>query len=473
MSEFSFDGGESLETKVEIEETGPCSRSLTITIPASAVDDQLEMELGNLVNEAAIPGFRKGRVPRAILEKRFGENIRVETRGRLVSNAFQDAIKTNELDMIGDPDFGDPESIPSLESGKDFVFTVAIEVVPDFELPDLDGVPVTKPIMEVTDEMIDAEVVRNSYRFGTPARITGPFEPLDRMVGKVVVRVDGMDEPFFEHEKAVAVVPAEEDEGKGQFLGLLVEDLGTHLGGRNVGDVIEFETVGPDSFEREEVRGKKIAIRFEVEDAERVAPLEAAELVERFGLDDETGLREQLKMALENRRDAEQRSAEREQVYEWLLDNIAFEVPPKISEAQAANLVEQQRVDLLGRGLDENEVEMKLAELRSESERYSSDRLRLMFIMAKVAKHFEVEVGEAEINGRIAEIAAAQRVRPDEVRTELSRTGRIREVAMSIQQAKAADRVVDTAKVTEMPAEDWNKEVEKRVEERKKKAAAG
>ena len=86
---------------------------------------------------------------------------------------------------------------------------------------------------------------------------------------------------------------------------------------------------------------------------------------------------------------------------------------------------------------------------------------------------FEVEVGEAESNGRIAEIAAAQRVRPDEVRTELSRTGRIREVAMSIQQAKAADRVVDTAKVTEMPAEDWNKEVEKRVEERKKKAAAG
>ncbi|MEE2971701.1 MAG: trigger factor, partial [Planctomycetota bacterium] len=317
MSDFSFDGGDGFEPQVEITETGPCTRSLTITIPASVIDERLEMQLGTLATEAALPGFRKGRVPRALLEKRFGENVRTETRGQLISDAFQKAVEANEIQIIGDPDFGDPESIPPLEPGKDLVVTVSLEVIPDFELPDLEGVPVTKPIMDVTDEMIDAEVVRNSYRFGTPARITGPFEPLDRMVGAVVVRVEGNDEPFFEHEKAVAVVPAEEDEGKGQFLGLLVEDLATHLGGKSVGDVIEFETVGPESFEREDIRGKKISVRFEVTDAERVAPLETAELVERFGLDDETGLKEQIRLALENRRDAEQRSAEREQVYEW------------------------------------------------------------------------------------------------------------------------------------------------------------
>ena len=471
MSDFSFDGGDGFEPEVEITETGACSRTLKITIPAAEVDNRLELQLGNLANEASIPGFRKGRVPRAILEKRFGENVRNETRGQVVSDAFQQALKSNEIDIIGDPDFGDPESVPMVEPGTDFVFTVSIEVVPAFDLPDLEGVPVTKPIMDVTDEMIDAEVVRNRYRFGAPARITGPFEALDRMVGEVVVKVEGNDEPFFEHEKAVAVVPAEEDEGKGQFLGLLVEDLADQLGGKNVGDVVEFETVGPESFEREDIRGKKVSIRFDIKDAERVTPLEVAELIERFGLDDETGLKEQLRLALENRRDGEQRSAEREQVYEWLLDNISFDVPPKVSEAQAANLVEQQRMDLLGRGLDENEVEMKLAEMRAESERYSKDRLRLMFIMARVAKHFDVNVGEAEVNGRIAEIAAAQRARPEEVRNELAKSGRIREVAMSIQQAKAADRVVDTAKVTEMPADEWNEVVEKRVADRKKAAA--
>lgn len=472
MSEFSFEGGDSAAPQVDIAETGPCGRTLTITIAAETVDEHLETQMGSLISEAAIPGFRKGHVPRALLEKRFGANVRTEARGQLVSDAFQKALQANELEIIGDPDFGTGEDIPELESGTAFVFTVMVEVVPDFELPNLEGVPVTKPIMEVTEEMIDAEVLRNAYRFGTPEPIEGPFEPLDRMAGAVVVMVEGDETPFFEHEKAAVVVPAEEDEGRGQFLGLLVEDLADHLKGRKVGDVIEFTTVGPESFEREEIRGKKLSIRFEVAAAERITPLETAELVQRFGLDDETGLRAQIRLALENRRDTEQRSAEREQVFEWLLENLDFEVPPKVNEAQAANLVEQKRLEFIHQGLDEDEVELRLAELRSESVRFSSDRLRLMFIMARVAKHFEVKVEESEINGRIAEIAAQQRVRPEQVRSELAKTGRIRELAMNLSHAKAADRIVDTAKVTEMAADEWNEIVDEKVKARRESASA-
>ena len=123
--------------------------------------------------------------------------------GQLVSDAFQKAISSNEIQIIGDPDFGDPDSIPGLESGKDLVFSVDIEIVPGFELPELEGVPVTKPMMEVADEMIDAEVLRNQYRFGTPARITGPFEALDRMVGSVLITVEGNDEPLSGGESAI------------------------------------------------------------------------------------------------------------------------------------------------------------------------------------------------------------------------------------------------------------------------------
>lgn len=472
MSEFSFEGGDATAPQVDIAETGPCGRTLTITIAAGTVDDHLEVQMGTLASEAAIPGFRKGHAPRALLEKKFGSNLRNEARGQLVSDAFQKAIEANGLEIIGDPDFGKPEDIPEIESGKPFVFTVVVEVVPDFELPDLEGVPVTKPIMDVTDEMLDAEVVRNTFRFGTPEQIEGPFEPLDRMVGAVVVTVEGDETPFFEHEKAVAVVPADEDEGRGQFLGLLVEDLADHLKGRKVGDVVEFTTIGPESFEREEIRGKTVSIRFEIAAAERINPLEVAELVQRFGLDDETGLREQIRLALENRRDTEQRSAEREQVFEWLLESVPFEVPPKLNAAQAANLIEQKRLELIHQGLDEDQVEMRLAEMRSESERYSSDRLRLMFIMARIAKNFDVKVEESEINGRIAEIAAQQQVRPEQVRTELAKSGRIRELAMNLSHAKAADRIVDTAKVTEMPAEDWNKIVDEKVKARREAASS-
>ena len=71
MSDFSFDGGDGFEPQVDIAETGPCSRTLTITIPASVVDYRLEMQLGSLLSEVQLPGFRKGRAPRAVIEKRF------------------------------------------------------------------------------------------------------------------------------------------------------------------------------------------------------------------------------------------------------------------------------------------------------------------------------------------------------------------------------------------------------------------
>ncbi len=460
MDDFSLDGGDSFEPTVDIAETGPCSRTLTITIPASVVDERLEMQLGTLVSEAALPGFRKGRVPRKLLERRFGADVRSETRGQIVSSAYEKALASSELQVIGDPDFGDMESIKDLEPGKDYVFSVSLEIVPDFELPELDGVPVTKPIMEVTDEHVDGEILRTRYRFGTPSQITGPFEALDRMVGSVKIHLEDAEEPFFENDRAVAVVPAVEDEGKGQFLGLLVEDLSDHLAGKNVGDEITFETLGPESHEREDIRGKKLKIFFQVTDAERVAPLEVKEMVEQFGLDDESGLQGQIRLSLEARRDSEQRNAEREQVYEWLLENIEFELPPKISEAQASGMIQQQRMEMAHRGLDEDTIELQLAKIRGESEKASRNRLRLMFIMAKLSKHFGIEVSETEVNARISEMAASRGARPEAVRAELAKSGQIREVSMSIQHSKSADRIVDTAKVTEMPADDWNKLVD-------------
>jgi trigger factor len=460
MDDFSLDGGDTFEPKVDIAETGPCSRTITITIPASVVDERLEMQLGTLISEAALPGFRKGRVPRKLLERRFGADVRNETRGQLISSAYEKALATAELQVIGDPDFGDMESIKDLEPGHDYAFSVSLEVVPDFELPELDGVPVTKPIMEVNEEHVDGEILRTRYRFGAPARITGPFEPLDRMVGSVAIHIGDSAEPLFENDRAVAVVPAVEDEGKGQFIGLLVEDLSDHLTGKSVGDEITFETTGPESHEREDIRGKTLKISFQVTDAERVTPLEISQIVEQFGLDDEAGLRAQIRLSLESRRDAEQRNAEREQVYEWLLENIDFELPPKISEAQAAGMIEQQRLEMTHRGLDEDTIELQLAKMRGESETASRKRLRLMFIMSKLSKHFEINITEDEVNARISEIAASRGARPDAVRAELAKTGQIREISMSIQHSKSADRIVDTAKVTEMPAEDWNKLVD-------------
>ena len=101
------------------------------------------------------------------------------------------------------------------------------------------------------------------------------------------------------------------------------------------------------------------------------------------------------------------------------------------------------------------QVESRLAEIRADSEELTRNRLKLLFILHRLAEHFNVDVSEQEVNGRIASIAAHRGHRPDQVRAELTQTGRLSDVAQVIRQHKAADRVVAHSKVTDIPAADW------------------
>lgn len=460
-----------MNLKIDITEDGPSARTLAITIPAEVVDERIEASYGNLQNQAQMRGFRKGKAPRHLLQKRFGADVINETRGQLIMGAYQQAVQQKELRVVGDPDFPDELMEKPLEEGKDFSFEVALEVAPEFDLPELENVAIKKPIFEIDESHVDNEIKNLAFRFGTPESIKKDFQPQDRLIGRASVDVEDHDGVFFETDKTLVVVPGVEDEGKGPVLGLLMEDLSASLEGASVGSDIVFETVGPPAHERSELRDKKITIQFHVTDCERVTPLETETLVATFGLEDESMLRERLKLEIENRRDQEQRAAEREQVFEYLLDNTTVSLPQKISEAQVARTIERQRMDLLYRGDNPEQVEKQLAEMRDQTQDQAINRLKLLFIMDKVARNFDIEVSDQEVNGRIAMMAQQRGERPDAVRTELQKTGGLQEVARQIMEHKAADRIVDQANVTEVPAEDWNKEATAKTEARKASAS--
>jgi len=451
-----------LSPTVVVEDAGPARKRLTITIPAKSVDDRIETSYGALQTEASVPGFRRGRVPRALLEKRFGSAILQEARSQLIADACSQAVKDQKLKAVSQPEFDDAVRDLKLERGKPVSFKIDIEVMPDFELPKLEGVPIKRPTVEVTDEHIEAELRRNEFRFGTPSRIDGPFKPLDRMLGRVVVTLNDDDKVFFESNEAVVVVPDVEDKGRGQLLGILFEDLGPRLEGRKVGDEVVFETIGPEGHEREEIRGAKVKITYSIREAERITPATPEELAEQFGLGTVENLKAQIRLGLERRRDAEQRSAMREQVYAYLTDAVDFALPEKLSQGQVQRNLDIMRMEMLHRGMDGDEVEHRLAETRGASETETRRRLRLFFILLRLAEHFKVEVSEAEINGRIAQMAASRNLRPDQARAELQKANRLGDVALSIREGKTADRIIDRAVITDVKAADWNAEAEAR-----------
>ncbi|MHC4273153.1 MAG: trigger factor [Planctomycetota bacterium] len=442
---------------VQIEDVGPALKRLTITIPGPAVSEKIEESIGTLSQEAALPGFRKGKAPRKLLERRFGHTVRDETKNRLIADAYAKAIEDHGIKPVSEPEPTEPPEKLKLEVGKPLSFAVDVEVVPEFELPELEGIDIKKPLLEITDEHIADRIERQQHRLGEQLRIDGDFREGDRMLGHFALTAESKEEPLAEGDNALIVHPGSEDGGRGPVLGLMIDDLTGVLKGKRVGDTITMQTMGPESHEREDIRGAKLSIDYRITAAERTEPASVERLVEIFGLQNEDNLREQMRLALQHQRDQEQATAMREQVYRHLLKTVEMELPEKLSTTQAGRSLEGRRIELLDRGIPAEEVEKKLAEIRADSEARSRDRLKLFFIMWKLGDEFNITVSEQEVNGRVAAMAIEHGQRPDQLRAELARAGRLSEVGRMLREEKSADRVIAKAAIEEVSAEEWNR----------------
>jgi trigger factor len=442
--------------EVTIEDIGPALKRLSITVPSDAVKERIEESIGTLSQEAALPGFRRGKAPRRLLEKRFGDSVRDETRNRLIADAYAKAIEEHGIHPVGEPEPTQPPEELTIEPGKPLTFAVDVEVVPEFELPTLEGIEINKPELEISDEHVGDRIKRQQIRMGTSSKIDGDFQPQDQLLGQVTVHAEGKDEPLVEGDASVIVVPSADDGGRGPVIGLMIDGLAGMLEGKRVNDTITIETVGPEGHEREDIRGAKLTIAFRIINAERPEPASIEQLVETFGVESEDNLREQMRLALQHQRDQEQATAMRQQVYQYLQGAVELALPEKLTAAQAARAVESQRIELLDRGMPAEDVERQLAETRADSLTRAQERLKLFFIMQRLGTHFNVDVSEQEVNGRVAAMAIEHGHRPDQLRAELAKSGRLTEVARMVRDEKTADRVIATAKVAEIPAEKWN-----------------
>ncbi len=156
---------------VQIEDAGPARKRITVTIPAESISEKIKDSIGALATEAVLPGFRKGRAPRQLIERRFGTSVRDEARNQLIADAYAKAVEESELKPLGDPEPVESFDELQIEEGQSLSFSVHVEVVPDFELPDVSNLKVNKPMLEISDEHVDLELQRQCMRFGSAGSI--------------------------------------------------------------------------------------------------------------------------------------------------------------------------------------------------------------------------------------------------------------------------------------------------------------
>jgi trigger factor len=447
------------EQKVTVEDAGPARKSLTIEIPADRIKKKIEDNFGKLKDDAVLPGFRRGRAPQRLLEKRFGTSLRDEVRGQLLSESYSQAVEDEKLDVIGEPDIKDFDKITLPESGP-LTYKVEVEVSPKVELPPLDGLEVNKPKLEVDDAKVTAEIERLRERYGkmvdAPDVAVGPEDFVQSEVrvlaGENVDPADEKAEQISQQSGVYIHVAGESRQFKGHVVGIVVDDLGKRMAGKKVGDVVTVSMTGPVSHENDKIKGKPITIVIRLEKVERLAPAELDALPAQLGLESVEQLKERVKQMLEQRRDNEQQAAMHKQLADMLLEKVKLDLPEGLTGRQAGRVLQRQAMEMSYRGVPEREIETKIAELRASSEEDARKQLKLFFILDQAAKDLNIEVSEQEVNGRIAMLARQQNRRPEKLRQQMQRSGEIEHLYLQIREQKTLDKVIEKAKVTEVDA---------------------
>jgi trigger factor len=463
---------------VAVEDAGPCKKKVVIEVPEETIKDMADEQYRELRRDAIVPGFRKGRVPRRLLEKRFGKETSEQIKLKILAEASEAAIKDQKLDVLTDPDI-DYENIKLPETGP-MKFDFEVEVRPEFELPTLEGIPATKPKLEVTESQVDREVeqLRRWAGIWTP-REGGEVEQGDQAVADVRLNIHETEEEKAARAKA-------EEEGKelpppgiaesetkldnteilvrpNGFVGAVpVAKLDELMIGAKAGDKKTTTVEIPKTYFREEYQGRTVDVEIDVKDIKYLKVAEVDEqFLQRYGVESEQELRDRIRDTLQSRLESQVRDDLSEQIYQYLLDNTTFELPTDIVARQAGSLLQRQYINLLSRGLSREQIDEQMETLRAGSEEQARQQLKTFFIMDKVAEKLDIDVTEEEINGHIAQVAIQRGQRPERLKEQMERDGSLAQFRLEVRQNKCISKLLESANITEQPAEEKAKKPKK------------
>lgn len=447
---------------ITVSDAGPCKKKVEIEIPAEVIHGKLDEKYKELRKEAVVPGFRKGRTPIRLLEKRFGTDISQQVKLELMATASDEAIKENDIDSLRDPDI-DHEKIDLPEEGP-LKFEFEVEVRPEFDLPELEGIAVEKPKVEATDERVDEELAALQKRAGvwTPKETGGAAED-DQVIADVVLVTEGSADHDKRENTEITV------RKNGFVAGIPVEGLDELLTGAKHGDEKKTTVDIPATYFNEDYRGKKVEVSISVKEVKQMEPAALDEdFFKRLNVADLDELKDGIREQISQQAERQARAAMSEQIYAYLREKTTLDLPESVVAEQSLSLLQRQYSNMLMQGMAKEQVDEQMDQLRASSEEQAAEQLKLYFVMDKIADKFEVEVSEEEINGHIAYVAATRGRRPEKMREELARDGSLAQFVMQIREEKCIEKILEKANVTEVDAP---KPVAKKKTAKKKTAA--
>lgn len=386
---------------IAIEEVSALRRRLRIEVPADRVNAAFSKTVSEFQKIAAIRGFRPGKAPLAVVEKRYAKDIEEEVRRRIVPEAFREAVRSKKLNIVHVPGV---EDVREAQKGATFSFSAVVDLAPEFRLPEYKGIAVKKTDATVTEGDVEAVLERLRDQ-------RADYRPVEREVRQddyVVISYTGS----CEGQPIEELVPQVPQLGRQEKFWIWIKDdiflpgFGAQLVGARAGESRTVTVDFPADFAQEALRGKKGVYETTVEEVrEKVLPAldEAfAQEVAHCGLEE---LKARLRANIEADKAQRARADHLRQIFEHLRSKADFDLPESSvqSETQRA-LIDIVRENQM-RGIPEQMLEEKKEDIFNAAQTSARDRVKLAFIIGKIAEAEKIEVTADELNQEILRLA--------------------------------------------------------------------
>ncbi len=430
------------EYPVEIEESGPAARKVRVTIPRERIEAYAEEAMGGIRADAALPGFRRGKAPRHVIQKRFGKVLKDQVQQDLLRESYQQALERNELAPVGEPEFDDPDNMKLPDAG-DFIYSFTVEVQPEVTLPSMEGLKVRKPKVTINDEHVQQALANLREQQGSlmPVEDRGVQEK-DYLIADVDVK-QGEETIAHQHDAQLISRP-------GRIAGIEVQDFVSRVEGMRPGEERTLEIEIPAGNPNEKIAGKTISIAIRLKDIKALALAEIDEaFLESLGFANQQELLDALREQMVERVDNDIRHAMRRQVQEYLIANTKLDLPRRLTERQTDRVVNRRTVNLLMRGMPREQVQANMEQIRQGAVAEGIRELTLAFVLSKVASERQIDVSDAEINGQVALLALDNNQRPEALRQRMESDGSLANLYVQLREQKALDALLAEATIEE------------------------
>lgn len=429
-----------------IQDVGPCKKLVRVELEAAAVDRALAETRAEFVRHVRLPGFRPGKAPAHLVERQFGEQIADEAKRKLLNESYRRALEEHKLTPVTAPQIEEVQFGP----GQPMVYTATIEVEPQFALPDYTGLPVRREKREVTEEDVARALDVLREQRAEFVEVDRPLQPGDYAVVNYTGTCEGR--PITDLAPTARGLAAQKEFWLHMQTEHFIPGFTDQLLGAAKGERRTVTVTFPTDFVTRELAGK-IGV-FDVEvvlvKEKRLPPVDDA-LARAYGAENLGKLRAGVRQDLENELRSKIKRDTRNQLLATLLGRVQFDLPESLLEAETRGAVYDIVKANADRGVPKEAIDSKKEEIYSAASHSARDRLKITFLLRRIAEAEKITVTQEELSRQILYLAAQRRERPEKLVKQMRESGELTELHQQLLNAKVLDLLESKAAIEEVP----------------------